>query len=80
MPSINTEEWLAELDRVADLCGGRTIVATGGFTVKDVMARGNSKRVNTSEQLRSLEAEGKIRFLGYRPGSAGEKVYELVRN
>ncbi len=69
---------LSELDRVAEMCNGRNIIPTAGFTVRDLMARTGKKRSATTDQIRRLEREGSIRSIGYRPGTGGEKVYALI--
>ena len=72
---------LSELDRVAAMIPGRIIVEEGrGFTLHDLMAKINMGSTATQRRIATLQREGMVRFIGYRPGAAREKVYEVVPN
>jgi hypothetical protein len=81
MATITTEEWRAELDRVAAMIEDNdTIEAGRGFTAQELAVHIGRSRSNTSERIVIMEREGKVRFIGYRKGTHRAKVYEVVQN
>ena len=79
MAQINTEEWLAELDKVMEGTNSHTpIIADKGFTLSDLMAHKGLSRSRTCDIVKQKEVAGLIKLIGYRPGRNGPKVYEMV--
>ena len=70
---------LSELDQVVTMMGNRQIIEDGGFTVGDLAAKMNCARTTATNRLLKLQGEGKVQYIGYRPGSHGEKVWEMVK-
>lgn len=78
MAKINTEQWLAELDRVASFTPTHSpIVLDRGFTIYDMMDRHEMSRSRASGMMANLIRSGKVKHVGYRKGRNPMKVYEL---
>ena len=68
---------LSELDPlVAGL--GPKVIASGGFTLLDMLTRYNLKRTSAQRRIDTLVTAGKVKQIGVRPGPGQEKVYEIV--
>ncbi len=68
---------LAELDRLmAD--SGPKVIAEGGFTVADMMARYSLKPSTAERRIQALLVSGDIEEIGIRPGKGPRKVYKIV--
>jgi len=70
---------LSELDQVVAMMNNRQIIEDGGFTVGEVAAKMNCSRTTACAKLLKLQSEGKVQHIGYRSGSHGEKVWEMVK-
>ena len=79
-PSINSEEWLAELDRVMseDSPSRSPIITDRGFTVMDIVRNKGTSVSGTKLILLRLTKSGKVQQIGWRPGQNGGKVYEFI--
>jgi len=68
---------ISDLDPLmADI--GPKVVATGGFTLLDMLTRYNLKRTSAQRRIEALIASGKVKQIGVRPGQGQEKVYEIA--
>ena len=81
MPQIDTNQWLAELDKFIDSSsdGLRLFVTDRGFTVYDVMERCGFKRWKAMQMILDGLRNGRIKHIGYRPGHGGINVYETIK-
>lgn len=69
---------LAELDKMAELMPAPQIVATGGFTIDDLVNTLGRPRSTIRDHLRVLLKAGKVKVIGRRPGRSADKVYQAV--
>ena len=77
MATINTDEWMAELDRVAATC--TPIVDDRGFTVDDLVRVKGMSRSTAERIVRVRVAAGEVAMIGKRSGYGAARVYEAVR-
>jgi len=81
MAQINTEEWLAELNKVMEGANGHTpVVADRGFTLNDLMAHAGLSRTRAHDVVKAKVKAGTFKHIGYRPTKNGPKVYEMVED
>lgn len=81
MPSINSEEWRAELDRILseDVSARSPIITDRGFTVMDIVRNKGTSVSGTKLIFTRLIKGGKIQQIGWRPGQNGGKVYDFCQ-
>jgi hypothetical protein len=73
--SVNVD--LAELDIL--LANATPIIADRGFTVRDMATHRGVSDSAATRTIHALVKDGKIRFIGTRPGHGMAKVYETVK-
>ena len=79
MAEINTEEWLAELEKVMEgEIRHQPTVEGRGFTLNDLMVHNGVSRTRAHDIVKKKELSGLIKHIGYRPTKNGPKVYEMV--
>ena len=78
MPTIGTEEWLAELDRVASFGDRGNLVDDRGFTNVDLVKHKGMSRSTAERVLREQVKAGIIKEIGIRSTKGRAKVYEII--
>ena len=81
MAEINTEEWLAEFEKVMEgEIRHQPTVEGRGFTLNDLMAHAGLSRTRAHDVVKAKVKAGTFKHIGYRPTKNGPKVYEMVED